>query len=251
MLTVQNQYSIWPDVRIVFWEARSRHEYLIDYFSGVLNMPSSAFLRPYPLIASTLADIDCELRSNCPSFWGHFIISLDPLIYCDEWQAFLCHRKRDKVKFQGILHGPPQNELQIAALVETAKIADVIYCFADEIVKEVKALTGRNNIKRIVHPPIIGPTSSKFKMIARQRLNVGDNVRIFAVLGEMRSGKGIGKILRALPRLDEVTKHRSLFLFAGKDSGVYQDTIREVCTVAEVNFHLDSGRDHLFGHRHR
>lgn len=168
-----------------------------------------------------------------------FFPTLDKQLYWANRARFTAALEHRKVRLAGILHRFPDNALDEAAFRRFAPRLQAIFVLAPQMQDALRDRYGLDNIHWMPHPAQHAPHLGVSRADARRQLGIPNGTVVLAQMGEQRPGKGLERLLEALPLLSEAARARLFFLFAGKAPSETIDRARGVLETSGIAHLLD------------
>jgi glucosyl-dolichyl phosphate glucuronosyltransferase len=229
--------------QIVFAEYSNSHGYLFDLYG---DLPDSAFVElPGSAWDGDSAEaIDYLQASLPPQTRAVFLLTLDSWIFVPgKAESLIAAIERWQIPTLGIQHRLPETVEHRQALAAVAHHLYKVVALSESMASQLSGLCNLTNVTSIpLHP-------SKFRYMvpgqverARAAIGAANNHTVFAVVGDVRAGKGIDLLLSALDYLS-VTVRESLFiLLAGRAGEFDPEAITEHLAARRIAGRVDLRR---------
>ena len=207
------------NTKYLFYDSRPGHHYLYNLYGEV---PDSE------LIISELnqwemqdgKDMNFIKHSIIPNIKAVIFLTLDPYIYGPNFDHFYRMVKHQSTlrKIFGILHRAPDNAQQIEHLTRTTPYIRFIV-LSESLMNRINELSHTRNTCFLPHHAVLEHFFVK-KESARKRHKLPDDRIIISMLGEIREGKGINRLIDSLAYFPDDLKEKVLFLVVGNAKDV-------------------------------
>lgn len=211
--------AIPSTTRFLFFDSNPGHHYLFDLYGEI---PDSQFAvaRLNQWEDHDGQDIKYLERSINKSVETIIILTLDPYVYGPNFRYFydMVKRQAPQKKIFGFLHKLPESAQQIECLTRVSPHIRFVLLneFLEDIVRE---LTRSQNVVCLPHHAVFERFLSE-KKVAKMRREIPESKIVVSMLGELRDGKGINRLLDAIPYLPGEVKNNVLFLIVGNAKSI-------------------------------
>jgi hypothetical protein len=227
------------DTEVVFFDGWPGHHYLYQQYAEVAKT-SLVVADGWQWDNPQRKDIDCLEFSTNRSVRSVVFQTLDPYVYSSGFDRVVEYLKSShgRVKHFGILHKLPEDDVQREQLHTIAGLMGVI--LLDEGMRDdlTAIIPGMECFYLPHHPVFAAMLTSREE--AKWKLGLSADKAVVSLLGELREGKGVPRLLEALPFIDDDVRSSALFAICGKATDVAPEVIRAAFSKAGVELHLQS-----------
>lgn len=143
------------------------------------------------------------------------------------------------VPVAAMLHRFPSEPSQIRCVRELAQVVDKVIVLSPDFRMDLERKYGIENVEYLPHHPPTETYPLLGRAQARAKVLVPDDRHVIGTIGEIRAGKGLEPILEAIRSLDQATRDKAFFLFAGKSPPEarqeVQETLRQCQALGRVD----------------
>ena len=213
--------------RFLFFDGRPGHHYLYNLYGEI---PDSELVISESNQWKIQHGKDMIFLENSviPNIKAIIFLTLDPYIYGPNFNHFyqMIKHQSARRKVFGILHRAPETTQQIEHLTRTTPYVSFI-ALNESLRDHINDLTRSTNTHFLPHHAVLEHFFVN-RETARRCYKLPDNRIIISMLGEIREGKGINRLLDALVHFPEEVKMKVLFLIVGNAKDVDPEQIRKL-----------------------
>lgn len=221
----------------IFVEGRPSHFFLYNLYSQVPR--SQILIFEQDMRRNFDQSLAYLKRSLLPTVQSITFITVEPLIYGPSNWAFKQLMQDLDVPCFGILHRLPENPQQANALHEISVSFRALIVLAEELIGTLREEVGISGVLYLPLHPSAHTYLLRDPQKMRRRIGVLPEQVVFALIGELRRGKGLELFLNALDYLPAAAREQMFFLVAGRPNRVDDNTLPDLLKKKNAHFHLD------------
>ncbi len=225
---------------VAFFDGLPGHHFLYEQYADIART-SFAISDGWAWSDTQRSDLEYFELSLIPSVKTVVFLTLDQLAYgpgFDRTLGFMQEQSGKRNLF-GFVHRLPGDHKLAERLTMLAEHMQFIV-FEEGMAGTLNEITRKKASHYLPLHPVFSNLVSP-RVTAKKKLGIDDDKIVISMLGELRRGKGVERLLRALPRIRDKLDRPCLFLIAGKATDVTPETLQKQFRESGLDLSLYSG----------